>query len=348
MNKQVRTETIQTEGLVIQVFGVLPFVRPADRALSQDHEEDLGRACELVGLGAMAAAAAILGHVERQLGVTQEEHILGVLAGEAHMATARRRAQMAVSAARHERVESLTRAVAMPAPNQGVELNLAQADAARARVDEIRAVRDRRGRVRDQAGLKAALTDVRKYHDRAARLRQEQLSLAWASRAEIETLELATARGEDAGWGDDAETQEAVRIKSRDGLETLFESGTLTLNQRRTGRAFRQRHELSLAGLKIASMSPASGYRAPGDPLGRSAAAAKRAELLNELAEMELAVGRGPDGDRRLALLRAVAGDGHCIRDVVKGGGARIRATIALKRALDLAADGLAVANRGH
>jgi len=233
-------------------------------------------------------------------------------------------------------------AMAMPAPTDAVRYSLEKAEEARAEAATLREAKNYRA-------MKDQLAAVRRHHDRAANLRRAQLDLAWAAQVEGETVALAAGRGEFVGWGSDATTREAMRIKSRDGLENLFESGSLTRLQRDWGRFYRARFELQAAGLKVQTMEPSTAVRAPADPTRpRSAAEMQKARLLLDLKVMENAVRIGKRGERRLTLLRAVAGEGHCIRDIVKGGGARTRATDALAAALDMGAAAITLANRGR
>lgn len=329
------------QGLHVSVFGGIPFVFPAAAALTEDQQADIGRARELVELGATAAATAILGHVERALGVTPEEHIVGVLAGEAQLAAERRKVQMAVRAVELQRAAQLNRAMAMPPLSDAVRLCLAQADEARARADVLRRVKDRNGRVVDGKALKVALADVRRHHDRASRLRREHLDDAWSWRAAAETSDLAWARGEDTAYVEVIDTP-VLRISSRDGLATLFEAASITPLQYKAGRAFRVLYEMAGAGLKVATFEGGGGggrsCSAKFNPK-RSPRELQRALALGRLAKIEASISPVTGSpNRELIVLRWVAGEGRTLRSLTSGGRAFQANSAALKTALDTAA----------
>lgn len=185
----------------------------------------------------------------------------------------------------------------------------------------------------------------------AAALRSAQLDEAWAAHAAGETAGLAQARGEELGrvkvraiavdkgkvqiepaWKGNG----PLRISSRDGLATLFESSKITSHQYGAGRAYRTAYELAAAGLKIANLNASGG--GGGVQHGtlashRSAQELQRAYVLARLRQIEIAV--GGLGPRELRVLRAVAGEGHTIRSLGGSGNAREADTRALVRALE-------------
>jgi hypothetical protein len=343
MNKQVKVETVEaSQGLNLSVYGGVAFVHPHRSRLSADQLADTARAWELVELGATAAASAILGHIERDLGVTQEDHIAAVMAGEPSLAGLRRQLQDAAKAGELQRAQVLAEAMSLPEMNEATLLSLHQADAARARIYQAH-------KVGDYHAMKVAQADVRRYHDRAAKLRREQLDAAWSVRAENETVHLATRRGErldyvqvtaqDGPIGLVPAT--ALRISSRDGLATLFESGSLTVIQYKAGRAYRPLYERAGEGLRIANMEGGGARRSPGEGFNprRTPRELSRASDMRQLSAVDTAVcptGAGPN--RALIVLRWVAGDGRTLSSLTSGGNAKRANLAALRAALDVAA----------
>jgi hypothetical protein len=342
MNKQVSFETLEAgDSLRVQVVGRPPFasavfVFPAAARLTEDQAADVGRAGELVELGAVAAATAILGHVERALGVSPEDHIAGSLAAEAWLGPRRAAAMAETATGQADRAASLTRTrlAHIPELNEAVRLSLAQADEARVL---LTSARERKAR----GDVKAALADIRKYHDRAARLRREQLDAAWSRRAETETQEAAWARGEETDYVDAGDGSSVLRISTHDGLATLYEAGSITTMQWKAGRRYRALYEASAAGLKIASMEASGGGHRIStgfNPL-RTPRELQRASVLGRLAGIERAIcPLLAEPNRPLIVLRRIAGDGHTLRALSPGGNAKKANLRALIVALNVAA----------
>jgi hypothetical protein len=140
----------------------------------------------------------------------------------------------------------------------------------------------------------------------------------------------------------------AVRVKNRDGLETLLASGAITPAQAKAGVAYRQCFEAAPRGL--GSCLGRAGEGAGGGVLGsfgRSAAELRRAYLVARLGQLERAVTDVAVDGRELHALRAVAGEGMSISAYAgRGGQARDQARQALARALDAIATLLRIA--GH
>lgn len=149
----------------------------------------------------------------------------------------------------------------------------------------------------------------------------------------------ARARGEKVSTFNDAG---AKRIKTRDGLAMLLESGGIDETQHKAGMAYRYCHEVAGAGLR--SALGAAGQVRSGrlhGHLGRDAAELQRAYVIARLAQMERAVAaiaRDARDGRELIVLRHVAGEGGTIRSITAGSRARAASVAALRRALDAVA----------
>ncbi|MBW8815580.1 MAG: hypothetical protein JF588_19335 [Caulobacterales bacterium] len=131
----------------------------------------------------------------------------------------------------------------------------------------------------------------------------------------------------------------AVRVKNRDGLETLLDSGAITEVQARAGLAYRLCFEAVPRGL--GSCLGRAGEGGGGMALGslvRSPAELKRAYLVQRLGQLERAV-RAEHGEGEVTALRAIAGECRTVLHYVgRSGHARLQATQALGRALDVIA----------
>lgn len=115
----------------------------------------------------------------------------------------------------------------------------------------------------------------------------------------------------------------AYRLKSRDGMTTMAEAGSLSSAELKGGLAYRLCWEAQAAGLKSALANAGSIGGGAALPVGfgpRDKAALHRAYLMARLGQMERAL-----TPRQLIVVRAVAGEGQSIRSL--GGGGKARAT---------------------
>ncbi len=334
MNKQVGLEILDTNpvrGFEFGMVGPVPFTRPLGVALRGDQVEALGSAAKMVEMGRVNVAAAIVGHIQRELGVTQELHIEAIQAGESVLEGRMMRSRIAARILQRRRAEELSKASATPALSDVVALNLAAADDAR-----IELARARSERIR--GGVRAALNEIRKYESRAAEVRARQVDEAWIDRAGRETLQLAEDRGEDWGFTNDPNVERAVRMKSRDGLRTLFESGSLSIAQYDAAKVHRAGWELSGRGLKIANYEGGGGRQSTAQVyFGRTKAEVQRGEAIGKMVQIERSM---PDEETR-TLLRQVAGEGMTLSAIFRSGHARTKALARLKDALNLAVEAL-------
>jgi hypothetical protein len=161
------------------------------------------------------------------------------------------------------------------------------------------------------------------------------------------------ARGERMAPFNDAG---ACRVKNRDGLANLVESGALSDVAGRAGLAYRLAHEAGCASLRSAlgRLGEGGGAAPRGGMLHRSPAELQRAYLMVQLRKMEMAAAGLPDpktgrvyviepDGRELMALRMVAGEGLTIEEVSGGGG---HAKALYKAALGRALGGIATALR--
>lgn len=353
MINQLELETIEANPVrgftIFGLGGGVALVTPFAATLDDDQVQLARLARAQAAGGAPRVGAAIAATLQRQLGVSQEMHQEAVLAGAKRLADQQRRAKAEAKRAERLRVEALSRG-ADPEPNETVAYSAAQAEAARVRLEQVRAAdKDRKGKGRT-GEISRALGEIRVNERRAREALARQREHAWAERASRETLAQAQVRGEEAGLAQivDAEGEAAtvVRVSSRDGLATLYESGALTRDQYRAGRAYRLCFEIAAAGLKIANLNGAGGGQ-PAAAWGRSAAELRRAYLTVRLIGLDRAVGGDRRGERRLKVLRAVAGEGRTLRELACGSGDKYtRMRDDLIAALDIVVAMLGLANQ--
>lgn len=126
-----------------------------------------------------------------------------------------------------------------------------------------------------------------------------------------------------------------VRLRSRDGLVSLNDTGSLTDEELKAGLAYRHCYEAAAGGLRSALGQTEGGGRSL--PVGfalRNAAALQRAYVMARLAQMERTVGAEMLDGRELTVLRMVAGEGRTLSSLAAGGNAKVANLSALRRAL--------------
>ncbi len=145
-------------------------------------------------------------------------------------------------------------------------------------------------------------------------------------------VDAAIARGEKVTtYNDDG----AKRIKTRDGLGMLLESGGIDETQHKAGMAYRYCYEVASAGLRSGLGAPGHIASTGGD---RDKGELHRLYVISRLAQMERTVAASAQDGRETIVLRQVAGEGRTIRSFSTGGHARRLDAKALKRALDAVA----------
>ena len=154
-----------------------------------------------------------------------------------------------------------------------------------------------------------------------------------------ETVSLERLRGETIEVSKDAHSRGRVRIRSRDGLETLAACGAITPTQHRAGLLYRGLYEATdpERGLK----SHMHDLDRPGGGPGGVAEgwAERRLRLARTIAAIEAKVRMADRNDRAVRALREVAGHARCLAQLASGGGAQASYRRALGLALDVCAD---------
>jgi hypothetical protein len=155
-----------------------------------------------------------------------------------------------------------------------------------------------------------------------------------------ETLALERSRGEVVEVRSRAEALARVRIRSRDGLESLHRSGAVDAIQFRAGMAYRDLYEAA---------DPERDLRSQMRDLDRFGAAARtsgapeawqerRLRLADALAAVEDKVRRLDRDGQALRALREIAGHARPVSHLSSGGGGQAADRQALCAALDVAA----------
>ena len=193
--------------------------------------------------------------------------------------------------------------------------------------------------------LSAAVLDRRA---RAHRLLQRlegqlaaNLEVEQVQRGIAETTALARARGEQTEISKRVESRGRVRIRSRDGLETMQRGGAITALQFRAGLLYRDLYEATdpERDLRSQMASPALSGGGSGGIGGVSEAwAERRLRLTGSMARLEDKVRSVDRNGRAVRALREVAGHARCISHFVAGGGSQAAYRRALVVALDVCA----------
>jgi hypothetical protein len=156
-----------------------------------------------------------------------------------------------------------------------------------------------------------------------------------------ESVALARARGETIEISSHAETRGRVRIRSRDGLESLESVGAITAVQYRAGLFYRSLYEATdpERDLRSQMASPAlSGVGGSAVAGSTEAWAERRVRLSRSMATLEDKVLIADRNGRAVRALREVAGHARCISHFVAGGGSQAAYRRALIQALDVCA----------
>lgn len=156
-----------------------------------------------------------------------------------------------------------------------------------------------------------------------------------------ESARLAEGRGEQVEISGQPETRGRLRIRSRDGLETLERAGAISSVQYKAGLFYRSLYEATdpERDLRSQMASPAltGGGTQPG--LGMAEAwAERRVRLGRSIAALEAKVRAADRNGRAVQALREVAGHARCISHFVAGGGSQAVYRRALVLALDVCA----------
>ena len=206
-----------------------------------------------------------------------------------------------------------------------------------------------------QRGAPAVREAARRERDRVAAERKARAEARAGELRLAETVRLEAAR-EGVAEADVLERkrgQAKPRLKTRDGLKMLHESGALTpatgtamerriVADRRmaVGLRFRDRYEVAQASLK-SCLNMEGQQRRPATLWTQAKIASRRAALVNAVRVLEVRVQMAL-GEEALLALRMIAGEARTVRSL--GGGATRRARLArlLARALDIVGEKLA------
>lgn len=156
-----------------------------------------------------------------------------------------------------------------------------------------------------------------------------------------DTITLERGRGEIVEVTGRLECGARVRIRSRDGLETLQRSGAIDPRQFKAGMLYRDLYEAADPERDLRSQMQDLGRR--GSSAAPSAASEawqeRRLRLAAAMAAIEAKVRATDRNGRAVRALREVAGHARCISHFVTGGAGQGSHRRALALALDVAAD---------
>jgi hypothetical protein len=227
-----------------------------------------------------------------------------------------------------KRKHKLKRAGSGPEVN-GARLNAPQERLWRAAIDDLTSL-DFSIRRRGHAALQRLESEL------------SAAQTAEAVRRGIEdTVSLARARGEQVEIAKRPEAPARVRMRSRDGLETLERTGAISSIQYKAGLFYRGLYEATdpERDLRSQMMSPALVGAGVQTGVGVAEAwAERRVRLGRSIALLEDKVRAADRNGRAVRALREVAGHARCISHFVAGGGSQSIYRRALVLALDVCA----------
>jgi hypothetical protein len=182
--------------------------------------------------------------------------------------------------------------------------------------------------------IKAGLAGLR----RIERDLDGQACAAAVGRGIAESVALEVARGESIELSRRAETEGRVRIRTRDGLETLARSGAISPIQYRAGLLFRDLYEAADPERDLRSHMESLDRRGGSGEAIREAWAERRLRQSRTMAVIEAKVRLADRNDRAVRALREVAGHARCVGAMFCGGGSQATYKRALVTALDVCA----------
>jgi hypothetical protein len=153
-----------------------------------------------------------------------------------------------------------------------------------------------------------------------------------------ESVALERARGEKTEVTRRPDGFGRVRIRTRDGLETLERSGAISPLQYRAGMVYRDLYEATDPERDLRSHMEGLEQRGRGGEAVAEAWAERRMRLARTVAVVEAKVRLADRNDRAVQALREVAGHARCVGAVVSGGGGQAIYKRALIIALDVCA----------
>jgi hypothetical protein len=165
-----------------------------------------------------------------------------------------------------------------------------------------------------------------------------QESAAAVRRGLAESVALEAARGEKIEVSKQQESQGRVRIRTRDGLETLERSGAIDATQYRAGLLYRDLYEATDPERDLRSHLDGLDRRGRAGEVVAEAWAERRLRLARTMAVIEAKVRLADRNDRAVRMLREVAGNARSIGAMMSGGGSQALCKRALITALDVCA----------
>lgn len=172
-----------------------------------------------------------------------------------------------------------------------------------------------------------------------AALRAEETA-AGVRRGLDDTIALERRRGETIEVSGRPESRGRVRIRTRDGLETLQRSGAIDAVQFRAGMIYRELYEAADPERDLRSQLSDLDRRGSGAvaTVGAEAWQERRLRLAGAVAVIEQKVRIADRNGRAVRALREVAGHARCVSHFASGGGGHSVYRRALALALDVAA----------
>jgi hypothetical protein len=171
---------------------------------------------------------------------------------------------------------------------------------------------------------------------RLAREFDVQIQEAAVLRGLEESVALERARGEKIEISKRQESRGRVRIRTRDGLETLERSGGIDSAQYKAGLLYRDLYEATDPERDLRSHLEGLDRRGRGGEAAAEAWAERRVRLAGTVAAIEAKVRLADRNGRAVRMLREVAGNARAIGALVSGGGSQAAARRALITALEV------------
>ncbi|MDR3512377.1 MAG: hypothetical protein P4L73_12140 [Caulobacteraceae bacterium] len=153
-----------------------------------------------------------------------------------------------------------------------------------------------------------------------------------------ESVALETARGEKVDVARRPMGFSRVRVRTRDGLDTLQRAGAISSTQYRAGLAYRDLYEATDPERDLRSHMESLERRGGSGEGVAEAWAERRLRLSRTVAAIEAKVRLADRNDRAVQALREVAGHARCIGAMLSGGGSQAAYKRALITALDVCA----------
>lgn len=184
------------------------------------------------------------------------------------------------------------------------------------------------------ARMKRGLTALRRLEHEL----ESRVGALAVQRGVAESVALETARGERVEISKRQESRGRVRIRTRDGLETLARSGAIDETQHKAGLLYRDLYEATDPERDLRSHLEGLERRGRGGEAGAEAWAERRHRLARAVAVIEAKVRLADRNDRAVRVLREVAGHARAVGSIFSGGGAQASGKRALIIALDVCA----------